>query len=101
MKSLLDLLRDESFLITKYNQHLENADCWASEKARCNPKSGLKIERDDYCHYANLEKESRDKAAECALEIAEVRQKILGYLGGMIEEDKPQKKSLLARFFKK
>lgn len=101
MKSLLDLLRDESFLITKYNQHIENAECWESNKAHCNPKSGLKIERDDYWHYANLEKASRDKAAECALEIAEIRQQILGYLGDMIEEDKPKKKSLLARFFKK
>lgn len=102
MKSLLDLLQDESFLITKYNQYIENAEIWESNKARCNPKSSLKIERDDYWHYANLEKDSRDKAAECALEIAKVRQQILGYLGDMIEEDKPKKKkSLLARFFKK
>lgn len=101
MKSLLDLLRDESFLITKYNQHIENAEWWASDKAHCNPKSDLKIERDDYRYYANLEEDSRDKAAKCALEIAEIRQHILGYLGDMIEEDKPKKKPLFARFFKK
>lgn len=101
MKSLLDLLRDESFLITKYNQHIENAEIWASDKARCNPESDLEIERNDYQHYADLEKDSRDKAAECALEIAEIRQQILGYLGDMIEEDKPKKKSLFTRFFKK
>ena len=101
MKSLLDLLRDESFLITKYNQYIENADIWASEKSLLNPNSDLKIERDDYNHYADLEKKCRDNAVECSLEIAEVHQQILKYLTDMTKDEKPKKKSLFARIFKK
>lgn len=101
MKSLLDLLYDESSLVNDYNRHIRNAGCWASEKARCNPNSALEIERNDYQRYADLEKESYDKASECALEIAKVRQQILGHLGDIIEDEKPKKKSLLARLFKK
>lgn len=101
MKSLLDLLRDESFLITKYNQHIENAECWASQKVHCNPASDLEIEREDYKHYAALEKNSRDNALNCALEIAEARQEILKYLSKMNEDAKPKKKSWLAKIFKK
>lgn len=102
MKSLLDLLYDEFSLVNAYNRHTKNADYWASEKSRCNPNSDLGFERSDYQRYANLEKESHDKASEYELEIAKVRQQILGYLCDMLEEDTPKKKKFkFAHFFKK
>lgn len=101
MKSLLDLLHDETFLLEKYNTHVENAEIWASQKITLNPNSSFEFIRNDYNHYDELEKQNRDAAEKLEKDISEVRKQILDYLSSMIEETQPKKKSLFARIFKK